>query len=158
MCGGTGGQSHGVKHSWTSRVRATWHHDDMCCHAFMFDSLLHRTRCVAWTIQRIGGYVEVRHEQRTCLDAHTHVFARHLMACDARCKCWCAVMCCVVRCVDVLLLVPCLLRAASLGVVMFVMLFGYPPFYADPNKYGKEADRRIYELIRQGFDPTIKKG
>lgn len=39
----------------------------------------------------------------------------------------------------------------SVGVVMFVMLFGYPPFHA-------EADADIFRLILQGFDPVTKKG
>ena len=46
----------------------------------------------------------------------------------------------------------------SLGVVMFVMLFGYPPFYADQDKYGSETDERIFKLISQGFDPVTKPG
>jgi len=46
----------------------------------------------------------------------------------------------------------------SLGVVMFVMLYGYPPFYADPKKYGKDADNQIFRLIKKGFDPTIRPG
>ena len=41
--------------------------------------------------------------------------------------------------------VPCV------GVVMFVMLFGYPPFHA-------EADADIFRLILQGFEPVTKKG
>lgn len=39
----------------------------------------------------------------------------------------------------------------SMGVVMFVMLFGYPPFYA-------ETDADIFRLILQGFEPVTKKG
>jgi calcium-dependent protein kinase len=39
----------------------------------------------------------------------------------------------------------------SLGVVMFVMLFGYPPFHA-------ENDNEIFRLILKGFEPTVKKG
>jgi len=39
----------------------------------------------------------------------------------------------------------------SVGVVMFVMLFGYPPFHA-------EADADIFRLILAGFDPVTKKG
>jgi len=46
----------------------------------------------------------------------------------------------------------------SLGVVMFVMLFGYPPFYADENQYGAQTDARIFTLIERGFDPTVKAG
>jgi calcium-dependent protein kinase len=46
----------------------------------------------------------------------------------------------------------------SLGVVVFVMLFGYPPFYADQEKYGAETDDRIFKLIQQGFQPVTKAG
>ena len=46
----------------------------------------------------------------------------------------------------------------SLGVVMFVMLFGYPPFYADQDKYGAETDERIFKLISHGFQPITKAG
>jgi calcium-dependent protein kinase len=46
----------------------------------------------------------------------------------------------------------------SIGVVAFVLLFGYPPFYADPKRYGNKTDRRIFEKIRSGFDPSTRKG
>jgi len=46
----------------------------------------------------------------------------------------------------------------SLGVVMFVMLFGYPPFYADQEKYGKLTDDKIFDLVKKGFDATTKPG
>lgn len=39
----------------------------------------------------------------------------------------------------------------SFGVVMFVMLFGYPPFHAD-------NDNDIFRLVLGGFDPVVKKG
>ena len=39
----------------------------------------------------------------------------------------------------------------SFGVVMFVMLFGYPPFHA-------ENDNDIFNLILAGFTPVVKKG
>jgi len=46
----------------------------------------------------------------------------------------------------------------SVGVVMFVMLFGYPPFYADPEKYGERENSVIYKKIGKGFKPIVKKG
>lgn len=46
----------------------------------------------------------------------------------------------------------------SVGVVCFVMLFGYPPFHANPKKYGKKTDAHIYSLVQKGFDPVVKKG
>eukprot|EP00494_Astrolonche_serrata_P006769 UN06794 len=45
----------------------------------------------------------------------------------------------------------------SAGVVMFVMLFGYPPFYVDPT-YGAKENDMIYKKIKRGFSPKIKKG
>lgn len=39
----------------------------------------------------------------------------------------------------------------SFGVVMFVMLFGYPPFHAN-------TDEAIFKKIKRGFNPTVKKG
>jgi len=39
----------------------------------------------------------------------------------------------------------------SFGVVMFVMLFGYPPFH-------DENDDKLFKKIRKGFDPHVKKG
>lgn len=46
----------------------------------------------------------------------------------------------------------------SIGVVMFVMLHGYPPFYADPKKYGSQADNYVYQKIKGGFNPVVKSG
>merc|ERR1712037_914934 len=42
---------------------------------------------------------------------------------------------------------------------MFVMLFGFPPFYVDPTKYyGQREAQAIYRLIQKGFDPKVKRG
>ena len=38
----------------------------------------------------------------------------------------------------------------SLGVVMFVMLFGYPPFYADQDKYGDMTDSKVLAACAVG--------
>eukprot|EP01083_Nonionella_stella_P025549 70329_1 len=47
----------------------------------------------------------------------------------------------------------------SIGVIMFVMLFGFPPFYVDPTKhYGQKEAQAIYRLIQQGFEPKVKRG
>ncbi|ETO10053.1 calmodulin-dependent protein kinase [Reticulomyxa filosa] len=47
----------------------------------------------------------------------------------------------------------------SVGVIAFVMLFGYPPFYVNPNQYyGKAEADAIYDLIQKGFSPVVKKG
>lgn len=45
----------------------------------------------------------------------------------------------------------------SVGVIIYVMLFGYPPFYVDPEKYSGERERKeIYKKILKGFEPVIK--
>merc|ERR1712228_1136475 len=47
----------------------------------------------------------------------------------------------------------------SVGVIAYVMVFGFPPFYVDPNKYhGVKETKEIYKLILKGFDPNVKKG
>jgi len=47
----------------------------------------------------------------------------------------------------------------SVGVISYVMIFGFPPFYVDPNKYyGVKETKEIYKLILKGFDPQVKKG
>jgi len=44
----------------------------------------------------------------------------------------------------------------SLGVILFVMVFGYPPFYVDPKAYGNNERNAIYRKICKGFSPEIK--
>jgi len=46
----------------------------------------------------------------------------------------------------------------SLGVVLFVMLFGYPPFYAEQDKFGSFTDDKIFSLVKKGFSPVTKPG
>ena len=47
----------------------------------------------------------------------------------------------------------------STGVIAYVMIFGFPPFYVDPLKFqGVKETKEIYKLILQGFDPQVKKG
>ena len=46
----------------------------------------------------------------------------------------------------------------SVGVVIFVMLFGYPPFYADQDVYGQMTDEKIFQLVKKGFTPETKPG
>jgi len=45
-----------------------------------------------------------------------------------------------------------------MGVIMFVMLFGYPPFYADQSKHGDNTDSIIYGLVKKGFANETKAG
>jgi len=44
----------------------------------------------------------------------------------------------------------------SVGVILFVMLYGYPPFYVDPQKYGKYERKAIYEKIKRGFVARVR--
>jgi len=46
----------------------------------------------------------------------------------------------------------------SVGVIMFVMLYGYPPFYVDPSKYGARENEMIYKKIKKGFVAKVKAG
>lgn len=47
----------------------------------------------------------------------------------------------------------------SIGVVMFVMLFGYPPFYVNPQEYpGRKEAKAIYRLIKEGFTEKVQDG
>jgi len=46
----------------------------------------------------------------------------------------------------------------SLGVITFIMLFGYPPFYANPSQFGSLTNQKIFSLICKGFYPISKKG
>jgi len=46
----------------------------------------------------------------------------------------------------------------SVGVVLFVMLFGFPPFYVDPSMYGRREHEFIYKKIKKGFKPITRKG
>jgi calcium-dependent protein kinase len=43
----------------------------------------------------------------------------------------------------------------SIGVILFVMLFGYPPFRGDG---GRDDTASITRSILTGFDPTVKRG
>eukprot|EP01084_Bolivina_argentea_P257652 434122_1 len=44
----------------------------------------------------------------------------------------------------------------SVGVICYVLIFGYPPFYVDPEKYGKHERKAIYNKIRRGFIARIR--
>merc|ERR1719474_462689 len=46
----------------------------------------------------------------------------------------------------------------SVGVILYAMIFGYPPFYVDPEKYGygKREREGIYEKIKRGFVPKVR--
>jgi len=44
----------------------------------------------------------------------------------------------------------------SVGVILYVMIYGYPPFYVDPDKYGELERKAIYQKIIKGFLAEIK--
>eukprot|EP01083_Nonionella_stella_P172266 590628_1 len=47
----------------------------------------------------------------------------------------------------------------SLGVIAFLMIFGYPPFYVDTQTFqGEQELNEMCKLILKGFDPQVKKG
>jgi len=45
----------------------------------------------------------------------------------------------------------------SMGVITFVMLYGYPPFHGQ-TRGGGESDERIKRAIERGFQPVVKSG
>jgi len=45
----------------------------------------------------------------------------------------------------------------SMGVITFVMLFGYPPFHGQ-TRGGGECEKRIRKSIERGFNPVVKSG
>ena len=48
----------------------------------------------------------------------------------------------------------------SIGVMIFCMLFGYPPHYVDIDdiKMGESEEEAIYNLVKQGFCAEVKEG
>eukprot|EP01083_Nonionella_stella_P271474 919880_1 len=44
----------------------------------------------------------------------------------------------------------------SVGVILFMMIYGYPPFWVDTKKYGKGERDEIYRQILKGFIPKVK--
>lgn len=45
----------------------------------------------------------------------------------------------------------------SIGVILYVMIFGYPPFYVDPDTFGKNERKAIYAKITKGFVPRVRR-
>jgi len=46
----------------------------------------------------------------------------------------------------------------SVGVVMFIMIYGYPPFKAPPGTSPEQENKIVYKKISKGFVPKVKKG
>jgi len=47
----------------------------------------------------------------------------------------------------------------SIGVIMFIVIFGFPPFYdSTNNKSRQRGDRIIYNNVKKGFTPRVRKG
>jgi len=47
-------------------------------------------------------------------------------------------------------------RHLECGCHFYVMVFGFPPFYVDPEKYGKHERKAIYEKIKRGFIAKVR--
>ena len=43
----------------------------------------------------------------------------------------------------------------SVGVIMYVMLFGYPPFYVDPVRYGKNEAKELMAMSNDKLNNLI---
>jgi len=47
----------------------------------------------------------------------------------------------------------------SIGVIMFIMIFGFPPFYDNSNNPNRmRGDKVIYANVKKGFTPKVKRG
>jgi len=47
----------------------------------------------------------------------------------------------------------------SIGVIMFIMIFGFPPFYDNSNNPNRtRGDKVIYQNVKKGFTPKVKRG
>ena len=46
----------------------------------------------------------------------------------------------------------------SLGVILFIMLYGYPPFHAPGYKLGRAANKLLRRIIERGFVPQERDG
>lgn len=46
----------------------------------------------------------------------------------------------------------------SLGVVFFIMIFGYPPFHPDPSNAQESQDDQILSAVLKGFTPKVMEG
>mmetsp|Transcript_11629 Transcript_11629/g.17355 ORF Transcript_11629/g.17355 Transcript_11629/m.17355 type:complete len:599 (-) Transcript_11629:78-1874(-) len=46
----------------------------------------------------------------------------------------------------------------SMGVIMFLLLFGFPPFHSRKQRAGGASQREIFDKIKEGFTPEVKSG
>jgi len=47
----------------------------------------------------------------------------------------------------------------SIGVIMFIIIFGFPPFHDSTNNPNRsKSDQIIYERVKKGFTPKVKAG
>eukprot|EP00467_Chlorarachnion_reptans_P000316 CAMPEP_0114506822 /NCGR_PEP_ID=MMETSP0109-20121206/11651_1 /TAXON_ID=29199 /ORGANISM="Chlorarachnion reptans, Strain CCCM449" /LENGTH=597 /DNA_ID=CAMNT_0001685473 /DNA_START=113 /DNA_END=1906 /DNA_ORIENTATION=+ len=46
----------------------------------------------------------------------------------------------------------------SMGIIMFLLLFGYPPFHASKRKEGSAATAEILSKVKRGFDKRVREG
>ena len=43
-----------------------------------------------------------------------------------------------------------------MGVIIYLMIFGYPPFFINPAFYGHNERDKVYQKIKQGFIPQVR--
>merc|ERR1712176_548498 len=46
----------------------------------------------------------------------------------------------------------------SIGVIMFIIIFGFPPFHDHTQNPGTKSDKVIYANVKKGFTPKVKPG
>ena len=47
----------------------------------------------------------------------------------------------------------------SLGALLYVLLYGFPPFFEDEKKLGRQKARTlIHQKIQNGFQPDVRTG
>eukprot|EP01084_Bolivina_argentea_P236727 397984_1 len=44
----------------------------------------------------------------------------------------------------------------SIGIILYIIIYGYPPFYVDPQQYGENERKAIYEKIMSGFQAKVR--
>eukprot|EP01083_Nonionella_stella_P036056 98392_1 len=45
----------------------------------------------------------------------------------------------------------------AVGIILYIMMFGYPPFHVDSEQYGQREANALYEKIRRGFVARVRR-